>query len=238
MSRSRLDPKLLKKLAERVGKKEKYIREQVSVRSGRLGISSEAFLIIWAKKEGIGTALYQRKLSPYIQSEIRDVLPSIFIGQSAKSAKQSSAKPKSRANVLSKRQILKSAIEYLIHDPELKDRCEDLILALSKFDRAINQATLVLEDRIRNKAEPTRRLEGVNLINYAFKGDLSKTILKVSDNPDEQDGFTNILRGVMLAFRNLTHHHVVNKFSREDALRVCGFIDVLLGVVDKSVKIR
>lgn len=238
MSKAFLDPKLLEKVAIKLGRDKKYIqsvRVRVSKKAAKLGISSEAALIILAKELGIGVAVYQRKLDPAKQAEVRNALPSIFVAQGIE---RTPTKIKTRLKSINKRVTLKYAIEYLIHDPELKDRCEDLILASSKFDRPINQATLVLEDRIRNKAQPVRRLVGVDLVNYTFKGDLSKTILKVSDNPDEQDGFTNILRGVMLAFRNLTHHHITNKFSREEALRVCGFIDVLLGVIDKAVKAR
>jgi hypothetical protein len=39
-------------------------------------------------------------------------------------------------------------------DPDLLSRCGDLLIASYNFDRAINQATLVLEDRIRKKAQP------------------------------------------------------------------------------------
>jgi hypothetical protein len=62
--------------------------------------------------------------------------------------------------------------------------------------------------------------------------------LQISSNQEEQRGFTYIIRGIVPAFRNLTHHHVTTKFSREDGLRVCGFIDVLLRIVDSSIKIR
>lgn len=113
-----------------------------------------------------------------------------------------------------------------------------MLLRPSRFDRAVNQATQVLEDRIRQKAQPKRRLVGVALVNDAFKSDLSKTVLKASDDPDEQDGFTNILRGTMLAFRNPTHHYLTDTFTREEAMRVCGFIDVLLKIVAKTIKIR
>jgi hypothetical protein len=47
-----------------------------------------------------------------------------------------------------------------------------------------------------------------------------------------------MLRGVVPTFRNKTHHHVADTFSRDDAMRVCGFIDVLLRVVDNSTKIK
>jgi hypothetical protein len=38
----------------------------------------------------------------------------------------------------------------------------------------------------------------------------------------------------MLAFRNPTHHHIADTYSREDALKVCAFIDNLLGTIDAA----
>ena len=58
-------------------------------------------------------------------------------------------------------------------------------------------------------------------------------MLRVSSNEDEdQRGYTWFMKDVVSAFRNRTHHHLTDTFSREDAMRVCGFIDVLLRVVD------
>ena len=112
-------------------------------------------------------------------------------------------------------------------------------MASANFDRPINQATLVLEDRIRKKAQLEANLVGESLVGHAFKEDISKTVLRVaSKSAEEQRGFTQILRGVVSAFRNKTHHHIVSSFSREEAMRVCGFIDVLLRVVDKSVNVK
>src|SRR5208282_3892567 len=128
---------------------------------------------------------------------------------------------------------------YLIQDNELRDRCGDILLASSKFDRPINQATQVLEDRIRKKAQPNlvgKKLVGEALVNFAFNEDLSKTVLQVNDDPEDQRGFTQILRELVPAFRNKTHHHILNNLSREEAMRVCGFIDVLLRVVDGTTK--
>ena len=50
----------------------------VSRKASKLGISSEAALIILAKDSGIGTSSFQRKLDPAKQAEIRDALPTIF----------------------------------------------------------------------------------------------------------------------------------------------------------------
>jgi hypothetical protein len=36
------------------------------------------------------------------------------------------------------------------------------------------------------------------------------------------------------AYRNPTHHHLLDHISREEALEVCAFIDGLLKVVDEA----
>ncbi len=38
----------------------------------------------------------------------------------------------------------------------------------------------------------------------------------------------------MGAFRNPTHHRTTDRFSREDALKVCAFIDNLLRAIDEA----
>ncbi len=234
-----LDLKLISKLAKANGKRNiSAVNVMVSQKAAKLGVSAEAALIILAKEKGIGTSTYQRSLDPAKQAEVRDALPSIFArgGQVPKNANKIAEKSAPATN---KRALLRAEIEYLIEDDELRDRCGDILLASSKFDRPINQATLVLEERIRRKSQPSDKLVGEALVNFAFKEDLAKTVLRVaSNNPDDQRGITQILRGIVPAFRNITHHHIVNTFSREEAMRVCGFIDVLLRVIDSSDKIQ
>lgn len=241
MARPRiLDSKIMSKVAKKLGKKNiTAINGMVSRKASQLGISAEAALIILAKENGVGTSTYQRNLDATKQAEVRDALPALF-ASSPKTATNGLQTKNKRSSGTTKRASLKSAIEYLIQDQELRDRCEDILLASSKFDRPINQATLVLEDRIRNKALPTnKKLVGEPLVNFSFNEDLSKTVLQVASNDaDDQRGFTQILRGLVPTFRNKTHHHVIKTFSREEAMRVCGFIDVLLRVVDNSVKLK
>jgi len=88
-----------------------------------------------------------------------------------------------------------------ILDEELRARCADLLSAPGKFDRVVNQATLVLEDRIRAKTGRGNDRIGVQLVNEVLKTNLDETILKVSDDPGEHEGFCHICRGVMGAFR-------------------------------------
>lgn len=216
---------------------EKNIQDRVYRLNQKLGVHSEAALVILAKQNKISTGNYEKKLSAEVRSEIRQNLANKEVRKQIQTYPERT-EPKRNQVDISDRILIKASIDYLFKDTELKDRCSDLLTAKNNFDRAINQATLILEDRIRKKAPPPTRMVGVALSNYAFNPDLNRTILKVSDNADEQDGFCNIIRGIMLAFRNITHHHVVNKFSREYALSVCAFIDVLLQVVNESNKIR
>lgn len=119
-------------------------------------------------------------------------------------------------------------------DASLKDRCSDILTGRKNFDRVINQATLVLEDRIRQRAGLPKTLVGTSLVNKALNTDLAKTVLQVSRDQDEHEGICHICRGVMMAFRNPTHHHLTDAYSREDALKVCAFIDNLLQFIDSA----
>ncbi|MES0384632.1 MAG: TIGR02391 family protein [Hyphomicrobium sp.] len=70
------------------------------------------------------------------------------------------------------------------------------------------------------------------MVNQVIKGDPSATLLRISDDKNEQDGYANILRGIVGAYRNPTHHHLLDHITREEALKVCAFIDRLLKIVD------
>ncbi len=237
MPRRILDERLLTKVAIKLGKKKlSQVNVLVSHRASKLGVSPEAALILLAKGLGIGAASFQRRLDSSKQVEVRESLPTLFTTKEVRQQKDKGIK--SNRSRISGRATLRAAIEYLIQDQDLKDRCGDILMAKSKFDRPINQATLVLEDRIRTKAQPSRRLVGEQLVGYAFNANLSKTILKISGVEDDQRGFTDILRGIVPAFRNKTHHQLFDAFTREEALRVCGFIDVLLRIVDGAEKVK
>ena len=124
------------------------------------------------------------------------------------------------------------ALYKSIADDELRSRCADILSAPGNFDRPINQATQVLEDRIRQKSQADRAMTGVPLVNHAINSDPSKSLLVISDVKEEHEGIAHICRGIMLAFRNPTHHQISDKFSREDALSVVGFVDRLLRLID------
>jgi len=135
---------------------------------------------------------------------------------------------------LGKQIIEIGSIYNSIKDEELKVRCTDLLSAPGNFDRVINQATQVLEDRVRKRSEDDDKLTGVKLVNKVISSDINKSKLELSSSKEEQEGFFHIIRGVMSAYRNPTHHVITDKYSREEALIVCAFIDLLLEVVDNA----
>ena len=110
-----------------------------------------------------------------------------------------------------------------IKDSELRERCFDVLTARSNFDRVINQATLVLEHRIRELAG-SENGHGIQLINQALRDGK----LTVSVRQGEQEAFGNLLRGLMGFYRNSSHHRILPEVGRDEALRVLLFIDSVL----------
>jgi Protein of unknown function (Hypoth_ymh) len=118
-----------------------------------------------------------------------------------------------------------------IKDEELKSRCSDLLSAPGHFDRVINQATQVLEERIRAKVPEFQSDVGLALVGKAINGEPSKSRIVFSDNAAEQDGYAAIFRGLIGAFRNPTHHRFIENVTREQALQICAFIDNMLAAL-------
>jgi uncharacterized protein (TIGR02391 family) len=234
MARRILDEKLVGKLAKKRDVDASSIGSLVSKAAAKHGISSQAALVVLAKEHGIGTASFQKRLDSVTNTHIRDVLSSGLSRPAMKANATTQRTPRRRA---SDKYLWSASTKTLISDPTLSERCGDILRGRTNFDRAVNQATQVLEDRIRRRLGSGVRLTGESLVGSAFNEEISKSKLRVASQiADEQRGFTQILRGIVPAFRNATHHDVIDGFSREDALRICGFVDFLLRVVDGSVK--
>jgi hypothetical protein len=225
---NRLDHHILEKLAEEIGKPEKYVREQISKRASRLGVSSEAAEILWARELHIPTARFQRKLPEPIQVQVRDLLPTVFSRPHIREG--TAAVPKHEAS--RKVHALKAAIEYLLVDQELRERCSDLLRAKGNFDRVFREATTVLDDRLKRLAKITTKVNPAALAGMVLHP--KNPLLRVSPDDDEQLGFYYICNGMFLAFRNPTHHKLSDKFTRQSALEFCGFVDSLLLVLGKT----
>jgi hypothetical protein len=228
MPKQQLDSGLLTKLQKAIGGKPvKYIREQICRKAGKQGISSLAAQIIWAKEHGIGTAHALNKLPADLRAEVRSGQPAnspTIVPRLIKPTRKHTRKPSA---------FTSTTIELLLEDDILLGRCKDLLLARRHFDRALREATTVLDDRLKTKSTITY-LNPANLVGRALNPDPKLAILEISPEPDEQRGFHAICLGVMLGFRNKVHHSLNDKFTREDALKFCGFIDTILGMIERA----
>lgn len=125
------------------------------------------------------------------------------------------------------------AIDYLIQDRDLHDRCKDLLMAPRNFDRAVREATTVFDDRLKN-ISGISNMRPLDLVGKALNPDPEKAIVVVSTSRAEQKGFFSICHGLILAFRDPTHHKLSDKFTREDALKFSGFVDTILAALGKA----
>jgi len=70
---AKLDQKLLEKLANKLRKPTKYVKEQVSKKASKNNVQSEAYLVKWAKDVGIGCQTYFNRLDPNIKRQVSDL---------------------------------------------------------------------------------------------------------------------------------------------------------------------
>ena len=123
-----------------------------------------------------------------------------------------------------------------IKDTQIKERCKDILLSDAQaYDRAINQATQILENRIKDKTNlQNTNISGLDLVSKCIHAKLEFTKLKFSNEPAIQEGYSNLFKGLVSIYRNPTHHTLNFQCTREYAIKVCLFIDELLSLIDLS----
>ena len=229
MAKLYLDPDLLDKLEKKTRKSKQYLREQISRKAGKWGISSAAAQVVWAKEVGIGITHALNKLPAEMREEVRSTQK----GQSTSTRAYSGNVATKHGRARKSRGLTVTTINALLQDQILRGRCKDLLRARKHFDRVFREATTVLDDRLKTKST-IKNMNPVNLVGKVLNPDPKQAIIEVSQDADEQRGFHAICQGVMLAFRNRAHHSLSDKFTREDALKFCGFIDAILGTIEQA----
>ena len=73
-----------------------------------------------------------------------------------------------------------------------------------------------------------------DVVGKVLNPDPQKALLRMSDQRAEQQGMFEIYHGLALAFRGPTHHEISDNLVRADALKFCGFVDILLGLLSKA----
>src|SRR5256885_5421860 len=230
MGAIRLDQGLLTKMAKKSKLSVKSVREGISKRASRRQIVAEAAQVLWAREMGISTTGPMQRLEAHVQEQVRSGLPALFTAPPP-SPNKGQGKPKA-AKGARPASGLRAAIEYLLSDEELKRRCTRMLTGKHSFDSAFRAATTVLDDRLKKLAQIKGKINPYALVAKTLHP--SKAILVVSDHDDEQEGFFNLVKGLMAAFRNPMHHSLNDKLTREDALRFCGFIDAMLTLLGQA----
>lgn len=227
MAQKKLNPDLLDKMVKKTRKSKQYLREQVSRRASRHAVSSLAAQLLWARELGLGIATALNRADSGVRDEVRSSPP-----ETPTHAAHGRRRPV-RSFQQKKGPNLGAAINFLLEDSELRDRCRDLLLARRHYDRVVREATTVLDSRLKSVSG----ISGMNpsaLVGKALAPDPARAVVIVSTEKDEQEGFFYICRGVMQAFRNKAHHTLSDAFTQADALKFCGFIDTILSVVGKG----
>jgi hypothetical protein len=139
--------------------------------------------------------------------------------------------------------ILSEEIEPVlpIKDEALRKRCLDLLEAPGNFDRVINQATQVLEARLRDSVSYEKLCEvmpeakehiGEPLANKLLSP--SKPVIVISDKQIERVAFHKMVVGIIAYLRNPSHHSLDDKTEWALAWSVVGIIDSLLSQLKNS----
>jgi|SRR5579859_1611130 len=226
---ARLEQSLLKKMSTKLKKPEKYVREQISRKASKDGYSSEAVQIIWATQLGIGAGRFLSKRESHVQEQVRKGLERGGDSAPARSAAKPTGKRAAKRGKLSISQV----VTFLIKDQQLRDRCRAGLTASRFHDSVFREATTILDNRLKKLTAITRMLPSA-LVSKVLHGDPSKAIIQVSNEGYEQQGIHDMCKGVMLAFRDTTHHEIKDNFSQVDALKFCGVVDILLSVIEKG----
>jgi len=129
--------------------------------------------------------------------------------------------------------VVKKTLPSLIADDELRQRCEDLLIAESHYDRVILQACIVLESRVRKTISGNQQITGIPLMEKAFSP--KNPVLRFSELEQEQLGIMQLYRGTIAFFRNTTGHHLINTYTQDDALRFVAWVDLLLSMLKTIV---
>lgn len=134
------------------------------------------------------------------------------------------------------RPVILDTIE--IRDPALRNRCLDLFAQFredgqhDRLDTVVNEATRILEDRLRSLSNAPPNCVGVDLAKEAFA--LPNPRLIVSDIAAEQDSAHLLYRGVFGFVRNSAHHRLLGTLQPERVLQVVGMVDYLISVAEAA----
>jgi hypothetical protein len=205
---------LLKKMASST----MYYRMNKMKKIAKYSISNEVALDVVASLAGIDVRRILSKHDGQELAEFREAI-SRFDFDSGKVKRTRIVKPEKQNNDKSPYDMpLK---KYGI-DQELVDDCR----IQKPYRKAVSEALLTLETRIRKTLKADDSVTGIDLVSEASKQGVFDRSVK-----SERDGLNQLYRGVFLWFRNPPGHRKV-EYSKEDAVKMVLFIDYLIRLFD------
>ena len=226
-----LDQEILDKLVKKTGRPKDSLRQSISHRAAKENVSSQTSEIRLAREHGIATGRFFRSLPPHIQQEVREATSTSGDGRRPRTGRTPTSTNGSRPR---RSDAVKGAVDQLLCDAQLRRRCGDLLKGRGPYDRVIREATTILDHRLQKLGGITGYMKPVDVVGKVVNSDPDKAIVKLSDERAEQEGFHNICKGLTLAFRGPRHHALSDDLTRADALKFCGFVDILLGAIGKA----
>jgi uncharacterized protein (TIGR02391 family) len=198
---------------------------------GRAGITMDIYEAALKTLVDEGVIERSRKPGPLLKSEWR--LTDAGRAQHGDAgARSGDAGWREAAKLKKQLELLQQEPAGLIRDAELRRRCVDLLTADGDHDRAVREACVVLESRVRVAIGAADDVIGTSLMEQAFSAKSPK--LRLSTVEAEQLGAMQIYRGVMAYYRNPTGHRVRDDFEREEALRIVAWVDHLLLLIART----
>src|SRR5262245_34928960 len=177
------------------------------------------------------TGRYLATLPAHVQEQVRDTVSN---GDRPTRVSRVAAKTSPRIRAVA--DPVRAAVDTLLSDTELRKRCSDLLKGRGPYDRAVREATTILDHRLKKLGGITAYMNPADVVGKVLSPDPNKAIIKLSTEAAEQEGMFNICKGLTLAFRGPLHHTLKDHMTRTEALKFCGFVDTLLGIITEAAK--
>jgi uncharacterized protein (TIGR02391 family) len=118
------------------------------------------------------------------------------------------------------------------HDPDLRNRCMQILSGNANYEQAVTVACQVLEARVREATNPpTSHRSGVALMKFAFGEPVR---LRLSHDPTEQRGALEMFTGFMTYYRNPSIHRLRDDLDKPEVIRIVSWVDHLLALIERS----
>lgn len=134
--------------------------------------------------------------------------------------------------------IVVESDELPILDDQLRARCLDLLRAFDgdgkgdRLDTVVREMSVILEDRVRDVAGITEKLNPEKLMATAFANPSPRLVF--STESDAQQSAYLLFKGYIGFFRNDAMHKLIATYTRDRVYQLLGYVDLLLFLLTQA----